>query len=172
MDTHLLDDMARGGFEMVIAIHDRRSKLRGFLAIHDSTPGLALGGIRRWAYRSEDEALRDCLRLAEGMSYKCALAGLPAGGAKLVLLDAPDLDLERAYEHVGELLQSLGGRFCTGPDVGTGERELGWVGRCTEFVTLPGPEGPGALAAATAVGVFAAIGVALQELDGCKELRA
>lgn len=170
MDTHVLEDMARGGFEMVIAVHDRRSRLRAFLALHDTSPGLALGGLRRWSYRSEDEALRDCLRLAEGMTYKCALAGLPAGGAKLVLLDAPELDLERAYEHVGELVQSLGGRFCTGPDVGTGERELAWVARRTGFVTRPGVEGPGDLADATAEGVFAGIGAALRHLDGEAEL--
>ena len=62
MSLHILDALARGGFEQVLGIHDRRSGLRAFLAIHDTSAGPALGGVRRWSYLHEDQAVRDCLQ--------------------------------------------------------------------------------------------------------------
>jgi leucine dehydrogenase len=166
MAVHILDAMAREGFEEVIALHDRRSNLRGFLGIHDSSHGPAFGGMRRWSYLDEDQALRDCLRLAHAMTHKCALAELPAGGAKLVVLDRPDLDLAAAYRWIGGFVESLRGRFYTGPDVGTGEEELAWVASRTRYVTSPGASGPGDLAESTCAGVFAGMEAALRHLDG------
>jgi len=166
MSIHILDAMAREGFEQVVAFHDSRSRVRGFLGIHESGVGPAFGGIRRWSYRDEDQALLDCLRLARAMTRKCALAGLPAGGGKIVILDRPDLDREGAYAHVGELVECLAGRFCTGPDVGTTDGDLSVVAGKTRFVTRPGPEGPGELAEATCEGVIAGIAASLRHLDG------
>ena len=166
MAIHILDAMRREGFEQVIAIHDRRSSLNAFLGLHDTSRGPAFGGIRRWSYLDEDQAVRDCLRLSRSMTWKCALAGVPAGGAKLVVLDRPDLDLEAAYRHIGELVDRLGGRFYTGPDVGTGARELAWVASRTSYVTHPDESGPGELAASTCAGVIAGIDAALEQLDG------
>jgi len=166
MGIHVLDAMARGGFEEVIALHDVRSRLRGFLGIHESSAGPAFGGIRRWSYRDEDHALLDCLRLARSMTRKCALADVPAGGAKLVVLDRPDLDRRAAYAHIGDLVEGLGGRFYTGPDVGTTEEDLAAVASRTRFVTRPGAEGPGELPESTCEGVVAGIAAALRHLDG------
>lgn len=166
MGIHILDAMAREGFEEVIALHDRDSGLRGFLGIHDSSQGPAFGGIRRWSYLTEDQALRDCLRLARAMTYKCAIAGLEAGGAKLVVLDRPGLDVEAVYRAIGASIERLGGRYQAGPDVGTQDSELEWVAATTRHVTDPGPGGPGMLAEATAEGVFAGIGASLRFLDG------
>ncbi len=166
MAIHLLDAMSREGFEELIALHDRRSGLRAFLAIHDSTQGPAFGGLRRWSYVDEDQALRDCLRLSRAMTYKCALAGLAAGGAKLVILDRQDLDLPGAYRAIGQLVERLAGRFYTGPDVGTDAAELAWVAEETRFVTRPDAQGPGELAEATCAGVFAGMASALRHLDG------
>ena len=73
MGVHILDAMAREGFEEVVAIHDGRSHLRAFLGLHDTSRGPAFGGIRRWAYATETQALRDCLRLARAMTYKLSL---------------------------------------------------------------------------------------------------
>ena len=70
--------MAAEGFEQVVALHDRRSGLRAFLGIHDTERGPAFGGVRRWVYRDEREALLDCLRLARSMTLKCAALDLPA----------------------------------------------------------------------------------------------
>ncbi len=166
MGIHVLDAMAREGFEEVVALHDSRSRLRGFLGIHESGIGPAFGGIRRWLYRDEDQALLDCLRLARAMTRKCALAGVRAGGAKLVVLDRPDLDRRAAYAHIGDLVESLNGRFYTGPDVGTTDDDLAVVAERTRFVTRPGPEGPGELSDATCEGVVAGIAAALRHLDG------
>ncbi len=166
MAVAILDALARRGFEEVRAIHDRRSGLRAFLAIHDTSGGPAFGGIRAWTYQREDEALRDCLRLARAMTLKCVLAGLDAGGAKLVILDRPDLDRERAYRHVGDEIERLGGRFYAGPDVGTGPRELAWLAQHTRYVTHPGAEGPGQLPESTCQGVLSGMAAALRQLDG------
>lgn len=172
MSVHVLDAMAREGFELVMALHDRRSRLRGFLGIHDSAQGPAFGGIRRWSYQDEDQALRDCLRLARAMTQKCALAGLPAGGGKLVLIDRSDVDVEAAYGFVGDVLESLNGRFHSGPDIGTGARELEWVATRTAFVTRPEPHGPGLLSEATCEGVLHGIAAALRHLDGAEDWSA
>ncbi|MBK7645237.1 MAG: leucine dehydrogenase [Planctomycetes bacterium] len=166
MAIHLLEAMSREGFEEVIALHDRRSGLRAFLAIHDSTQGPAFGGLRRWSYLDEDQALRDCLRLSRAMTYKCALAGLAAGGAKLVILDRTELDLRASYRAIGALVERFAGRFYTGPDVGTDAEELGWVAEQTRYVTRPDETGPGLLAESTCAGVFAGIAACLRHLDG------
>ena len=166
MGIHVLDAMAREGFEEVVALHDAASHLRGFLGIHDSRVGPAFGGIRVWSYRDEDEALLDCLRLARAMTRKCALADLPAGGAKLVLLDRPDLDRRAAFAHVGDVVDRLRGRFYTGPDVGTRDEDLAVVAERTRFVTRPDAKGPGELSDATCEGVVAGIAAALRHLDG------
>jgi leucine dehydrogenase len=163
---HLLDAMTREGFEEVIALHDRESGLRGWIAIHDTCAGPAFGGIRRFIYRSEAEAVMDCLRLARAMTDKCRLANLPAGGAKVVLLDEAHVDWDRAYAALGRKVESLGGRFYTGPDVGTGGHELTQLVAETRFATDPGPLGPGELAESTAEGVFRGMQAALIHLDG------
>lgn len=166
MELNILDAMARGGFEEVQALVDRRSGLRGFLALHDTSVGPALGGIRRWAYRSENEALRDVLRLSRAMTHKCALLGLPAGGGKVVLLEREGVDWPGAYRHLGEVVEHLAGRFYTGPDVGTGATELASVAEATEYVTRPDASGPGLLPEATCEGVFAGMAAALEHVDG------
>ncbi len=166
MTFEIFEQLERGGFEELSAHSDRRSGARALVAVHSTALGPAFGGIRRWRYLDEDGAVRDVLRLAQAMTYKCALASVPAGGAKLVLMDHAGLDLERAYEFVGELLEQRAGRVFSGPDVGTGERELGLVRAHTRFVTDPGPAGPGELSACTAAGVVAGIGAALEHLDG------
>ncbi|MFT7668850.1 MAG: leucine dehydrogenase [Planctomycetota bacterium] len=166
MDVHVLDALARGGFEEVLAISDRESGLRAFLAIHDTSCGPALGGIRRWSYRTEDAALRDVLRLSRAMTHKCVLLGLSAGGGKLVIPEHQRVDWKLAYQYIGKVVQRYDGRYYTGPDLGTGPRELGWVAETTEYVTRPDEKGPGELPEATAEGVFAGIGAALRHQDG------
>ncbi|MDA1266048.1 MAG: leucine dehydrogenase [Planctomycetota bacterium] len=166
MSIHVLDAMSREGFEELHALHDRRSGLRAFLGIHDTTRGPAFGGIRRWKYRDERSALSDCLRLSRAMTHKCALADLSAGGAKLVILDGGDEDWEAAYRHIGRVVERMAGRFYTGPDVGTGPIELSWLSQETAFATDPGPAGPGLLAESTAEGVFRGIEASLEHLDG------
>lgn len=166
MSVHILDAMAREGFEQTIAIHDRSSGLRAFLGIHDTVRGPAFGGIRRREYRDEREMLLDCLRLSRAMTHKAALLDLPAGGGKIVLADREDVNWEAAYRHIGEVVEAFGGRFYTGPDVNTGPVELAFVAEATEFVTNPGESGPGELAEATAEGVFQGIAAGLRARFG------
>lgn len=166
MSIHILDAMAREGFEQVVALFDRKSGVRGFLGIHDTVRGPAFGGIRRREYRDEREALLDCLRLSRAMTHKSALLDLPSGGGKIVLKDTEDVDWPAAYRYIGEVVDQMGGRFYTGPDLNTGPTELGFVTEKTRFVTDPGANGPGELAEATAEGVFMGIAMGLRSKFG------
>ena len=80
------------GHERVVFGHEPDSGLNAIIAIHNTNLGPALGGCRMWPYGSESEALTDVLRLARGMTYKSALAGLPFGGGKAVILGDPRKD--------------------------------------------------------------------------------
>lgn len=166
MSVHILDAMAREGFEQTIAIHHRPSGLRAFMGIHDTVRGPAFGGIRRREYRDEREMLLDCLRLSRAMTHKAALLDLPAGGGKIVLAEREDVDWDAAYRHIGEVVEGFGGRFYTGPDVNTGPLELALVAERTRFVTNPGDDGPGELSEATAEGVFQGIAAGLRARYG------
>src|SRR5690606_1347303 len=115
----------------------------------------AFGGIRRWTYRNPTEALADALRLAEAMTWKCAIAGVPGGGGKTVLLHAPETQREAAYRLVGRHVEAMGGRYYTGPDIGTEAADLRVVAEETRYVAPP--DRLGSLALPTAAGVFAGI---------------
>ena len=107
------------GHEQVIFGHDAASGLRAIIAIHNTNLGPALGGCRMWPYASEAEALTDVLRLARGMTYKSALAGLSYGGGKAVILGDPRKDkTEALFLAMGRFVDSLGGRYVTAEDVG------------------------------------------------------
>ncbi|OAX45994.1 Glu/Leu/Phe/Val dehydrogenase family protein [Paenibacillus sp. AD87] len=82
-------EMEREGMEELIFCHDRRSGLKAVIAIHSTVLGPALGGCRCWTYASEEEAVRDAIKLAKGMTYKSAVSGLPYGGGKAVAWDVP-----------------------------------------------------------------------------------
>lgn len=143
-------------------MQDRESGLRAAIALHSTRLGPGAGGVRRVAYASEDEAVADVLRLAEAMTTKCALAELPAGGAKAVVLDRPGLDARAAYRALGRAVERLGGRYLAGPDVGTGEAEMAALRECTRFAN-PVENDPGR---ATAAGVLAGLKGTLRVLDG------
>jgi len=85
--TQLFEAMAEMGHEQVVFCLDASSGYRGIIAIHSTALGPAVGGTRFWNYVSEEEALVDALRLSRGMTYQCAVAGLPWGGGKSIILD-------------------------------------------------------------------------------------
>ena len=143
--------------EQVVFCHDRNSGLRAIVAIHSTRLGPALGGTRFYPYASEAEGLEDVLRLARGMTYKAAAAGLDLGGGKAVIFGDPRRDkseaLLRAYaRHV----DALGGRYLTAEDVGTNQADMDIIRRETRFVTGISRElgGSGDPSAATAAGVL------------------
>jgi leucine dehydrogenase len=144
--------------ERVLHWADPESGLRAIVAIHRVRNGRAVGGCRARAYASDDEALADVLRLSRGMTYKTALAGLPYGGAKAVILGRPAHDGLRAF---GRAVDSLGGTYVTAEDVGIGQADLAVMKQETPWV-LGADDVGGVAAPFTALGVFHAMRGALR----------
>ncbi len=166
----LFERMEKFGYEQVVFNHDQESGLKAIICIHDTTLGPALGGTRIWNYKSEEEALNDVLRLARGMTYKSAAAGLNLGGGKAVIIGDPDKikseELMRAY---GRFIQSLHGRYITAEDVNTCVEDMKIVAEETEFVTgLPGTSGDPS--PVTAFGVWRGMKAAAEEFYGSPDL--
>jgi glutamate dehydrogenase/leucine dehydrogenase len=147
-------------YEQVVFCHDHATGLRAIIAIHSTRLGPSLGGTRFFPYATEDDALEDVLRLARGMTYKAAAAGLDLGGGKAVILGDPAKDkteaLLRAY---GRYVDSLGGRYITAEDVGTTQADMDVIRRETRAVTGVSRSlgGSGDPSAATAYGVLHAM---------------
>ncbi len=154
-----------GDFEQVAYCWHRPSGLRAIVAIHSTALGPALGGTRFWPYETEADALTDVCRLAKGMTYKHAAAGLDQGGGKAVIWGDPRTDrseaLIRAY---GRFVHGLAGRYLTAEDVGTTQADMDLIRRETPHVTGVSPSlgGSGDPSPATAWGVLCAIRAAAE----------
>jgi leucine dehydrogenase len=123
-------------FEEIVFFHDAPTKLRAIVAIHSTALGPALGGTRFYPYRTEGDALRDVLRLARGMTYKAAAAGLDLGGGKAVIIgDSRRIKSEELLRAYGRFIDTLQGRYITAEDVGTGGADMDIVRRETRSVT-------------------------------------
>lgn len=160
----MLFDRATPGadYEALHAVQDPASGLRAVIAVHSTRLGPAAGGIRRKRYPGEEAAVEDALRLASAMTLKCAMAELPAGGAKTVLLDHAALKVPEAYRALGRAIEALHGAYIAGPDVGTGDEEMAEVQAVTRHVNPPGSD----TGLATAIGVAHAMRGTLRVLDG------
>lgn len=111
--------------ERVVFCHDSETGLRAIIAVHNTHLGPALGGCRMWPYSTEAEAIRDVLRLSRGMTYKSAVAGLPLGGGKSVIIGDPRKDKSDALMRaMGEAVEGLGGRYIAAEDSGTGVADM------------------------------------------------
>ncbi|MGC5029731.1 Glu/Leu/Phe/Val family dehydrogenase [Micromonospora sp. DT229] len=159
--------------EQVTFCQDPETGLRAIIAIHDSTLGPAVGGTRMHPYATEAEALTDVLRLSRGMTYKNAVAGLPCGGGKAVIIGDPDtVKSEALLETYGRFVQSLGGRYVTAGDVGISAADLDVIGRGTDHVlgrtTTAG--GYGDSGPMTAYGAFQALRAAAAVRWGTADL--
>lgn len=171
-DRH--DELATAGHEQVVFCRDDATGLRAIISIHDTTRGPALGGTRFYPYRSEGDALTDSLRLAQGMTFKAAAAGMALGGGKAVILGDPTTDktpaLLRAY---GRFIERLGGAYVTAADVGTTSDDLDVIGESTRHVVgrnvAAGGSGDSGLS--TATGVFYAMRAAAEHVWGSEGLR-
>jgi leucine dehydrogenase len=165
------DLLRRWDGEHVVARYDERSGTWMLICIHSTTLGPAMGGTRMKVYSSPAEALEDGLRLAGGMTRKLAVAGLPCGGGKAVLAvpRLPEGDERRhLLERYGELIDSLGGSYVTGPDMNTGEADLDVVGSRTRYVFCRSAAngGSGDPSIHTARGVFHGIRASLRHAFG------
>ncbi len=166
----ILEKMFADDYEQVIAFQNKACGLRGFLVIHDTTLGPALGGVRLWRYASEADALTDALRLARGMTYKASISELPCGGGKTVILQHDGLQRTEAFEMLGRMIESLGGRYFTGRDVGITDDDLKALGRTTHYVACESSPELGDISEHTAVGVWHAMRACL-EFAGLQKAR-
>ena len=153
-------------YEQVLLAEEPAAGYRAIVALHSSRLGPAVGGTRRWRYPGDDAALTDALRLARGMSYKNAVAGLPMGGGKSVIIangePASRAELFRAH---GRLVESLAGRYITAEDVGTSYEDMAFVRRETRFVAGLADPSP-----VTARGVLRAMMAAARHRWGTDDL--
>jgi leucine dehydrogenase len=153
---------------------DRDSGLRAIIAVHDTRLGPAVGGCRMFPYASEDEALRDVLRLSRGMTYKSALAGLPFGGGKSVIIGDPrEHKSEALLLAMADFVNSLGGRYVAAEDSGTGVDDIRTMSQRTEFVSglQDGAAHGGDPSPSTAYGVYLGIRTAVRHRMGSDSLK-
>ncbi len=153
----ILKYMKKHGHEQLMMCSEPSVGLRAFIAIHDTTLGPAVGGVRIWPHKTEEDALMDVLRLSQAMTYKSAAADLPLGGGKGLIMADPKKDkseaLLRAY---ARYVDTLGGRYVTTTDVGSTTRDLEYIALETKYVTgLPtSMGGSGDTSALTGLGVY------------------
>jgi leucine dehydrogenase len=166
----LFDTIADMGHEQLVLCQDTASGYRGIIAIHSTVLGPALGGTRFWNYATDDEAIVDALRLARGMTYKNAVAGLNLGGGKSVIIgNNKTTDREMIFRAHGRFVESLGGRYITAEDVGTSTADMDYVHMETDYVSgLAGRSGDPS--PVTAHGVFRAIQASAKERWGSDDL--
>lgn len=169
--TALFDTMHAEDYEQVVFCADRSVGLKAIVAIHDTTLGPALGGMRRRAYATEAEAVTDALRLAQAMTYKAALAGLDYGGGKAVVIaERPVTEPQREmlFRALGRAIESLAGHYIPTEDMGTSTADIERVRKESRFGV--GREevcgGGGDPSEMTAWGIFCGQRACLEELDG------
>jgi leucine dehydrogenase len=171
-----MDYITTHAHEQLVFSYDRETGLRALIAIHDTRLGPALGGTRLWRYDHLDDAVLDVLRLAEGMTYKAAVAGLPLGGGKAVILaDGQENDpAVRAarFRAFGRFVDGLGGRYITAEDVGTTPKDMLHILENTNYVVgLPRERGgSGDPSPVTAFGVMQGIRAAAEAVLGTRNL--
>jgi len=138
-----LDLFQRYNHEQLVFAQDPACGYVGIIAVHDTTIGPALGGTRLWNYARLEDAVVDALRLARGMTYKSAIAGLGLGGGKSVMIGDPKRrDREAMFRAHGRFVDTLGGRYITAADVGTGSADMAFIKLETDHVAgLPGTQG-------------------------------
>ncbi|WP_043307039.1 Glu/Leu/Phe/Val dehydrogenase dimerization domain-containing protein [Pseudomonas sp. ML96] len=128
--------MESARLEALHLAHDPATGLKAIIAIHNTRLGPALGGCRYLAYPDDESAVRDAIRLAQGMSYKAALAGLEQGGGKAVIIRPPHVDNRGAlFEAFGRMIESLKGRYITAVDSGTSSADMDCIAQQTQHVT-------------------------------------
>ncbi|KOY83221.1 Glu/Leu/Phe/Val dehydrogenase [Lysinibacillus macroides] len=165
--------MEKYDYEQLVFCQDEASGLKAVIAIHDTTLGPALGGARMWTYASEENAIEDALRLARGMTYKNAAAGLNLGGGKTVIIGDPFKDKnEEMFRALGRFIQGLNGRYITAEDVGTTVTDMDLIHEETNYVTGISPAfgSSGNPSPVTAYGVYRGMKAAAKEAFGSDSL--
>jgi leucine dehydrogenase len=170
----IFDYMQTYDFENLFFCQDKALDFKAVIAIHDTTLGPATGGCRMWQdYPSEMDAVEDALRLARGMTYKYAAAGVNLGGGKAVIIGDPKrTDREPVFRALGKFINRLGGKYITGEDVGTTLQDMEYIRMETEHVvTLPTYlGGAGDIAPMTAFGTIRAMQACCNRVYGSDSL--
>ena len=170
----IFDYMKKYDYENLFFCQDKALDFKAVIAIHDTTLGPATGGCRMWnKYAGEMEAIEDALRLARGMTYKYAAAGVNLGGGKAVIIGDPRRkDREPVFRVLGKFINRLGGRYITGEDVGTTLADMEYIRMETEYVvTLPTYlGGAGDIAPMTALGTLRAMQACCKRVFGSDSL--
>src|SRR3954453_15312376 len=168
----LFDTLAEMGHEEIVMCSDPSIGYKGILAVHSTKLGPALGGTRFWQYATDEEAIVDALRLARGMTYKNAVAGLNLGGGKSVTIgNNKTIDREMIFRAHGRFVESLGGRYITAEDVGTSTAAVDFAHMETDYLSgLAGRSGDPS--PVTAHGVFRAIQASAKACWGSDDLSA
>lgn len=173
-DSLKITEIPVPGYERVVCGQDPQSGLHAIIAVHDTTLGPALGGLRMWPYANEDEALFDVKRLSRGMTFKSAIAHTGLGGGKAVIIGDPKKNKSEAlYLAMGRLIDSLGGAYITAEDVNTSIEDLEICRRSTRWVTGLSRKdgGSGNPSPYTAYGVFLGIRAAVEQVHGSPDLK-
>jgi len=161
-----LSEIQVDGWERVMRGVDPDSGFHGIVAVHDTTLGPALGGLRMWPYADEAEALTDVKRLSRGMTYKSAVAQTGLGGGKAVIIGDATKDKGPAlFRAMGELINSLDGKYITAEDVGIGIADLDHVAEICRWVSGRSLEngGSGNPSPYTAHGTFVGLKACIEE---------
>jgi leucine dehydrogenase len=160
--------------EQLIFAHDAASGLRAIIAVHSTRLGPSLGGCRMYPYASDADALTDALRLSRGMTYKAALAGLPQGGGKSVIIGDPRADKTPAlFRAMGEAVERLGGAYIVAEDSGISVPDVRLMAQHTRHVgglADPASGRSGDPSPATAYGVLVALRAAVRQRLGRENL--
>ena len=169
----VFDEMASLGHEQVVFCRNDEVGLRAIIGLHDTTLGPGLGGCRLYPYGSEEEALKDVLRLSRGMTYKAAVAGIDLGGGKSVIIGDPSIKSEELFRAFSRFVQSLGGRYITAEDMNTTVEDMNNIRRETEWVTGKAEHlgGSGDPSPVTAWGTYHGIRATLEIVYGSPDPR-
>src|SRR5699024_2440552 len=166
----IFDYLEKYDFEQLVFCNDNSTGLKAIIGIHDTTLGPALGGLRIWDYETEEEAIEDVIRLAEGMTYKNSAADLNLGGGKAVIIGDPEkVKSEASLRAFGKYVESLNGRYITAEDMNAQPEDMAYINEETDHVT--GLEGKsGDPSPVTGYGIFRGILAAVENVFGSKDL--
>jgi len=164
----IFESLETYGCEEVAFFYDSVTGLKAIIAIHDTTLGPAWGGTRLWDYKSEQEALTDVLRLANGMTRKASISGIDVGGGKAVIMAKPEQKTEALLRAHGRCVETFKGRFMTGEDVGIGVEDVEIMRKETEHVA--GTKGVGDPSPFTAHGVVSGMRACVKDVYGSPSL--
>lgn len=167
--SSLFGPIAEHDHELVLFCQDNYTGLKAIIAVHNSTLGPGLGGIRMWPYATDQEALTDVLRLSRGMTFKASAAGLNLGGGKAVIIgDARKIKNEAFMRRMGKFVNNLGGKYICAEDVGMSVNDMSWIREETPYVTGVSESmgGSGDPSPVTAYGVYMGMKAAMNRVSG------